>query len=31
VFVVASSIRLRRFGIAAGGTEPDEEGLPCPG
>jgi cation-transporting P-type ATPase A/B/Cu+-exporting ATPase len=48
VFVVASSIRLRRFGTAgppgkvgrlaapargsaAGGTEPDEEGLPCPG
>jgi P-type Cu+ transporter len=48
VFVVASSIRLRRFGIAgppddsrrlaapargsaAGGTAPDEEGLPCPG
>ena len=48
VFVVASSIRLRRFEIAgpprysrqltaparrsaAGGTEPDEEGLPCPG
>ena len=46
-FVVASSIRLRRFGTAgppgragaagpargpaAGGTEPDEEGLPCPG
>jgi len=30
VFVVASSIRLRRFGTA-GGTEPDEEGLPCPG
>ena len=41
-FVVASSIRLRRFGArpaaggaaqpaaAAGGTEPDEEGLPCP-
>jgi P-type Cu+ transporter len=48
VFVVASSIRLRRFGIAgppghsrrltaparssgASATEPDEEGLPCPG
>ena len=48
VFVVASSIRLRRFGTtgppghsrrlaapargsAAGGTEPAEEGLPCPG
>jgi Cu+-exporting ATPase len=48
VFVVASSIRLRRFGTAdppgkvrrlampargsaAVGTEPDEEGLPCPG
>jgi len=30
VFVVASSIRLRRFGTA-GGTEPGEEGLPCPG
>ena len=47
-FVVASSIRLRRFGTAdppghsrrlaapargsaAGGTEPAEEGLPCPG
>ena len=48
VFVVASSVRLRRFGIAgppgnsrrlappargsaACGTEPGEEGLPCPG
>ena len=48
-FVVASSIRLRRFSVtgppgnnrrpagpargpaATGGTEPDEEGLPCPG